>query len=57
MDPRASPEDVEKRTFVTLAGIKLRPLVRAARRQSLYRLGYLSSSVQFRTNTKWNLPM
>jgi hypothetical protein len=35
--PRAGLDDVEKRKFLTLPGIKLRPLGRPARSQSLYR--------------------
>jgi hypothetical protein len=36
--PRAGLNDVEKRKFVTLPGLELRPLGRAAHSQSLYRL-------------------
>jgi hypothetical protein len=43
MDPRAGPDDVEKRKFLTLPGIELRPLSRPARNQSLYRLSYPGS--------------
>jgi hypothetical protein len=38
--PRAGLDDVEKRTFLTLPGLDLRPLGRPARGQSLYRLSY-----------------
>jgi hypothetical protein len=38
VDPRAGLEDVEKRKFMTLLGLELRPLGRSARSQSLYRL-------------------
>jgi hypothetical protein len=38
VDPRASVDDVEKRKFLTLLGLELRPLSRPARNQSLYRL-------------------
>jgi hypothetical protein len=38
--PRAGPDDVEKRKFLTLPGLELRPLCRAARSQSLYPLPY-----------------
>jgi hypothetical protein len=38
--PRAGLDDVEKRKFLTLAGLELRPLCRPARSQSLYRLCY-----------------
>jgi hypothetical protein len=40
VDPRASLEDVEKRKFLTLLGIELRPLGRPARSESLYGLRY-----------------
>jgi hypothetical protein len=43
VDPRAGLDDVEKRKFLTLLGFKLRPLGRAARSQSLYRLHYPGS--------------
>jgi hypothetical protein len=38
--PRAGLDDVEKRKFLTLPGLELRPLARPARSQSLYRLRY-----------------
>jgi hypothetical protein len=38
--PRAGLDDVEKKIFLTLSGLELRPLGRRARRQSLYRLHY-----------------
>jgi hypothetical protein len=38
VDPRAGLDDVEKRKFLTLPGLELRPLGCPARRQSLYRL-------------------
>jgi hypothetical protein len=40
MDPRASLDHVEKRKFLTLPRLKLRPLDHPARSQSLYRLSY-----------------
>jgi hypothetical protein len=40
VDPRAGLDDVEKRKFLTLSGLELRPLHRTARSQSLYRLRY-----------------
>jgi hypothetical protein len=40
VDPRAGLDDVERRTFLTLSGLELRPLGRLARSQSLYRLRY-----------------
>jgi hypothetical protein len=39
--PRAGLDDVEKKQFLPLLGLKLRPLVRPARSQSLYRLSHL----------------
>jgi hypothetical protein len=41
--PRAGLDDVEKRKFLTLPGLELRPLGRPARNQSLYRLSYPGS--------------
>jgi hypothetical protein len=38
--PKVGLEDVEKRKFLTLPVLKLRPLGRPARSQSLYRLSY-----------------
>jgi hypothetical protein len=38
--PRAGLDDVEKRKFLTLPGLELRPLNRPTRSQSLYRLRY-----------------
>jgi hypothetical protein len=40
VDHRASVDDVEKRKFLTLQRLELRPLSRPARSQSLYRLSY-----------------
>jgi hypothetical protein len=44
MDPRASLNDLEKRKFLALPGLELRPLSHPARSQSLYRLRYPGSS-------------
>jgi hypothetical protein len=41
--PRAGLDDAENRKFLTLPGLELRPLGRAARSQSLYRLSYPGS--------------
>jgi hypothetical protein len=41
--PRVSLDDLEKRKFLTLPGLELRPLGRLARSQSLYRLRHLGS--------------
>jgi hypothetical protein len=38
VDLKAGPDDVEKRKFLTLPGLKLRPLCRPACNQSLSRL-------------------
>jgi hypothetical protein len=43
VDPRAGLDNVEKRKFLTLQGLELRPLGRPARRQSLYGLRYPGS--------------
>jgi hypothetical protein len=39
----AGLDDVEKRKFLALPGLKLRPIDRPARSKSLYRLSYLDS--------------
>jgi hypothetical protein len=38
VDPRAGLGDMEKRKFLILPGLELRPIGHAARSQSLYRL-------------------
>jgi hypothetical protein len=38
--PTVDLDDVEKKKFLTLPGLELRPLGRLARSQSLYRLSY-----------------
>jgi hypothetical protein len=43
--PRAGLGDVEKRKFLTLQGLELRPLGHPGRRQSLYRLCYPDSHI------------
>jgi hypothetical protein len=51
VDPRAGLDDVEKRKFLTLPELELRPFGRPARSQVLYRLSYLGSyilSVEYR---------
>jgi hypothetical protein len=40
LDPRAGLDDVERRKFLTLQGLELRPLGLPARSPSLYRLRY-----------------
>jgi hypothetical protein len=41
VDPRACLDNVEKRKFLTLPELELRPHGRPARSQSLYRLSYI----------------
>jgi hypothetical protein len=43
VDPRSGLNDVEKRKFLTLSGLELRPLGRSVRSQSLYQLRYPGS--------------
>jgi hypothetical protein len=45
MGPRAGLDDVEKRKFLTLPGLELRPLGCPARIQSLYGLRYPDSQL------------
>jgi hypothetical protein len=40
VSPRARLDDAEKRKFLTLTGLELRPLGHSTRSQSLYRLRY-----------------
>jgi hypothetical protein len=42
VDPRAGLHEIEKRNFLTLPGLELRPLGLPARSQSLYRLRYVT---------------
>jgi hypothetical protein len=44
--PKACLDDVEKRKFLTLPGLELRPLGRPARSQALYRQRYPGSRVR-----------
>jgi hypothetical protein len=44
VDPRVGMDDVEKRKFLTLPRLELRPLGRPVRSYSLYRLCYPGSS-------------
>jgi hypothetical protein len=53
--PRASLYDVEKRKFLTLPRLELRPLGRPARNQSLYRLSYPGSKNRNISWTKVNI--
>jgi hypothetical protein len=50
--PRVGQNDVEKRKFLNLPGLELRPLRRPARRRSLYRLRYPGSR---RSLSNWKL--
>jgi hypothetical protein len=43
VDPRAGPDHVWKRKFLTLPGLELRPFGRVVRKYSLYRLSRLGS--------------
>jgi hypothetical protein len=43
VNPTAGLDDVEKKKFLTVPGLELRPLGRPARIQSLYRLRYPDS--------------
>jgi hypothetical protein len=45
VDPRAGLDDLEKRKFLSLPGLELRPLGRPASSQSLYRLRYPGSII------------
>jgi hypothetical protein len=47
VDSRAGLDDVEKRKFLTLPGIEIRPLGRPGRSQSLYQLRYPGSSSEW----------
>jgi hypothetical protein len=44
VNPRAGLDDVEKRKFLTLQGLEVRPLCHPTRSQSLYRLSYPGSN-------------
>jgi hypothetical protein len=50
LDPRAGLDDVEKRKFLTLPGLELRPLGCPPRSQSLYRLRYPGSCIHTNAN-------
>jgi hypothetical protein len=55
VEPRAGLDDVEKRKFLTLLGLELRPLGRPARSQSLYRLHYFVLTHNYKHNMKLRL--
>jgi hypothetical protein len=50
VDPRADLDDVEKRKFLTISGLELRPLGRPARSQLLYRLRYRGGGMELTTH-------
>jgi hypothetical protein len=52
LHPRGGLDDVEKRKFLTLPGLELRPLGSPARSQSLYRLSYPGSLFMLLTKRK-----
>jgi hypothetical protein len=52
MDPKAGLDDVEKRKFLTLPGLELRPFSRPARSQSQHRLRYPGSWRQSKSKRK-----
>jgi hypothetical protein len=56
VEPRAGLDDVEKRKLLNLLGLKLRPLCRPARSQSLYRLRYPSSPYFSRASKIYSVP-
>jgi hypothetical protein len=56
VDPTAGLDDVEKRKFLTLPGLELRPLGRRARSQSLYRLSY-PGSFMYGVHERSRLPL
>jgi hypothetical protein len=51
MDPKAGLDDMEKRKFLTLPGLELRPLGRPARSQSLCTLRYPGSLISLKSLT------
>jgi hypothetical protein len=54
VDPRAGLDDVEKRKFLPLPRLELRPLCRPARSQQLYRLSYFGSyTARFLSVNRW----
>jgi hypothetical protein len=53
MGPRIDLDGVEKRKFLTLPGLELRPLGRPTRNQSLYQLSYPGSSSTYMTQASY----
>jgi hypothetical protein len=56
VDPRAGLDDVEKRKFLNLPGLELRPLGSPARNQLLYRLRYPGSFPPTTRSSNWSIP-
>jgi hypothetical protein len=52
--PRTGVDEGEKRKFLNLPGLELRPLGRPGRSQSLYRLRYLGSYTSSVPNINYN---
>jgi hypothetical protein len=57
VDSRGGMDDMQKLTFLTVPGLKLRPLGCPARSQSLYRLRYRGSAHTCKTMTDWRYKM
>jgi hypothetical protein len=57
VDPRTGLNDVEKRKFLTLPGLKLRPLGCPGRSQSLYLIRYPGSLSENSTALKFSMPL
>jgi hypothetical protein len=53
VDPRAGLDDIEKRNFLTLPELELRPFSRPARSQLVYRLLYPASRGGYIWELKW----
>jgi hypothetical protein len=54
VEPRAGQDDVEKRKYLTLPELELRPLSRPSLSQSLYRLRYPGCSLEILRKTLRN---
>jgi hypothetical protein len=55
VDPRAVLDNVDKRKFLALPGLELRPIGRLVHSQSLYRLRYPDSQYCYITSLKENM--
>jgi hypothetical protein len=53
VDPIAGLDDMEKRKFLTLKGLEIRPLGPPAHSQSLYRLSYPGAILHIMILSKW----